>query len=691
MTTCLNKVEMDSTRFARLLSPKSILVLGGAGAQYAVRESQKLGFDGEIWAVHPSKTEFAGVKCYPSIAELPGVPDAAYLAVNAELTIDVVAQLNQLGCGGAVLHASGFSEVGEQGEERQRRLLEAAGSMPVIGPNCYGVLNCLDRAVLWPDQHGCQALDKGVAVITQSGNIGLNITMQRRGLPLAFMFTMGNQASVGVADVMDALLDDPRVTAIGLHIEGLADIAQFDVVCRKALAKNIPIVAAKSGRSEAAAKIAMSHTSSLTGSDQLFDALFSRLGIARVDTLEQFIETLKLVSIAGPLKGNRVASMSCSGGEAGVMADLIERYDLQFPAMSEPHQQAVRETLSDYVVVDNPLDYHTFIWGDEKAKTATFSAMMSAGYDATMLLLDWPSFEGADPACWNAAMNALIAASEQTGHLGILLASLPECLPQQAIERCREAGVVPMIGLDTTLAAIEAAYKMGCQQGQIPEPLAVSTASPEAGQRLDEWQAKRALAEFGLPVPAGELVSDAETAVAAAERLGYPVVAKLCSSEVVHKTELGAVKLNLKTADEVRQAMEQMAHLGEVFLVEKMLTQVVGELIIGINRDVQFGPSLVLGSGGIMVELLKDSATLLLPTDEQTVLQALLGLKMTPLLQGFRGREKADLNAAVQAVMAVAKYAEHERDSVLELDINPLLVAPEGQGATAADAYLCRA
>ncbi|MBN3562395.1 acetate--CoA ligase family protein [Aliamphritea spongicola] len=683
--------EIDKSRFARLLKPRSIVVFGGAGARYAIVESQKLGFDGEIWAVHPSHSEMAGVKCYPSIADLPGVPDAAYVAVNAEAAMEIVGQLSEIGCGGAVLYASGFAEVGEEGAERQRLLVERAGSMPMIGPNCYGVLNCLDKAVLWPDQHGSKAVDKGVAVITQSGNIGLNITMQRRGLPLAFMFTMGNQANVGVADVMDALLDDPRITAIGLHIEGLSDIHHFDAVCRRALEKRIPVVAAKNGRSEAAAKIAMSHTSSLTGSDKLFDALFKRLGIARVDTLEELIETLKLVAIAGPLKGNRVASMSCSGGEAGVMADLIERHDLTFPAMTSEHQAQVRETLSEYVVVENPLDYHTFIWGDEARKTATFSAMMSAGYDATMLLLDWPSFADADPAPWNAAMHGLINASQATGHQGILLASLPECLPQAAIDTCVQAGVVPMIGLDTCLRALSAAYQIGLKHQQ-PAPLPLLHSAmfddEQAGRNIDEYQGKQALAGYGLQIPAGELVSNADEAVSCAERIGYPVVIKAVSDTIVHKTEQGAVQLFLQSAEDVRDAVSRMAHLSDAFLVEQMLTETVGELLIGVTRDQQFGPSLVIGSGGIMVELLKDSATLLLPVTETDVREAITGLKMFPLLSGFRGKQAGDIDACVNAVMAVAEYASQRRDTLLELDINPLLVAPEGSGAYAADAYI---
>ncbi|WP_315982176.1 hypothetical protein [Aliamphritea spongicola] len=213
-----------------------------------------------------------------------------------------------------------------------------------------------------------------------------------------------------------------------------------------------------------------------------------------MDTLEELIETLKLVAIAGPLKGNRVASMSCSGGEAGVMADLIERHDLTFPAMTSEHQAQVRETLSEYVVVENPLDYHTFIWGDEARKTATFSAMMSAGYDATMLLLDWPSFADADPAPWNAAMHGLINASQATGHQGILLASLPECLPQAAIDTCVQAGVVPMIGLDTCLRALSAAYQIGLKHQQ-PAPLPLLHSAmfddEQAGRNIDEYQGSR--------------------------------------------------------------------------------------------------------------------------------------------------------------------------------------------------------
>ena len=692
------KVRVDKCRLKRLLKPKSIVVLGGVGARYAISESIKLGFEGQIWAVHPTRSNIQGIKCYPCLQDLPGIADAAYVALNAQSTIKVVEQLNALQCGGAVLHASGFAEVGEAGAQRQRLLVEKAAGMPIIGPNCYGVLNCLDKAVLWPDQHGCLPLPrdfaKGVAIITQSGNIGLNITMQKRGLPLAFMFTMGNQANVSVADVIDLLLDDARVSAIGLHIEGLADITHFDEVARRAQRQKIPIVAIKNGRSATAAKIALSHTSSMTGPDLLYDALFERLGIARVNTLETFIETLKLLAIAGPLKSNKIASMSCSGGEAGTMADLIERHDLMFPAMSASHQRAVQETLSEYVNVENPLDYHTFIWGDERRLTASFSAMMQGDYAVTVLLLDWPNFHGADPKLWNIALRALIQASKNTGKQAILLASLGECLPQTAVDACLQQGVVPMIGLDTCLSAISAAYKIGRQQALPPaQPLLNSRLTAlegtvDSSQNLDEYQAKHALAECGVQIPVGAIVSSIEEAILFAEHIGYPVVIKAVSCSTVHKTEQGGVKLHLRDAGQVAEAMQQMQHLSERFLLEKMLLNIVSELIVGVSRDQQFGLSLMIGSGGVLVELLQDSVNLLLPTDAHTIRNAILGLRMSALLTGFRSQEPADIEACVAAVMAVASYAQQNYNRLLELDINPLMVAPKNSGAYAADAYI---
>lgn len=676
---------MDKQRLQRLLAPKSIAVFGARGADFAITESQKMGFSGPIYAVHPKRDKLAGLTCLPTAAALPQAPDAAYVAVNAEAAIDIIAQLNAMNAGGAVLYASGFSEVGSQGEERQQRLLAAAGDMPIIGPNCYGVINALDKAVLWPDQHGLAQVDRGVGIITQSGNIGLNMTMQQVGLPIAYMFTVGNQAQTDIADIVDAMLDDPRVNAIGLHIEGINNLQAFDAAARRALEKRVPIVAIKSGRTEASAKIALSHTSSLTGADQLFDALFQRLGIVRVDTIPEFLETLKLLSLLGPLPNNRIASMSCSGGEAGMMADLIAATDLEFSSLTPPQRQAIQATLNDYVDVSNPLDYHTFIWGDRQAMANTFGAMMAAQFSATLLLLDWPNYPNADPLEWDVALLALADAAKAGGHQAILLSSMAECLPAHAIQLCQNHSITPMIGLSSCLQALNNAHLVHLAfHRPLPAPLHIRHPSGEQANMLTEYQAKQLLAKYNVPIPQGDLANSATSALQLAHRIGYPVTMKAVSDQVAHKTEINGVYLNINSDAEVEQAAQHLLSLSEQMLVERMEQGVLAELIVGVSCDPLFGNYLVVGAGGILVELLKDSQLILLPCHQQDILQALEKLAIQPLLKGYRGQQPCDQQAIVRAIMGVISYLEHQ--PVVEMDINPLLA--KADGCVAVDALI---
>lgn len=683
---------INKQRLRRLLAPKSIAVFGSRGADFAIRESLTMGFTGPIWSVHPTRSELMGIKCIKSAHDLPYAPDAAYVAVNAESAIETVALLNQMGAGGALLYASGFSELGETlkdvGVERQQRLLKAAGDMPIIGPNCYGVINALDKAVLWPDQHGCQPVDKGVGIITQSGNIGLNMTMQKIGLPIAYMFTMGNQAQVDIATVIDSMLDDPRVTAIGLHIEGIADLASFDAAARRALQQKIPIVAIKTGRTAAAATIALTHTSSLTGADSLFDALFSRLGIARVNTVPEFLETLKLLSILGPLAHKNIASMSCSGGEAGMMADLIDGRDIVFGEVSLAQKNATLSTFNNGEQVSNPLDYQTYIWNKREQMAATFGAHMAANFSATLLILDWPNNATAEPLEWDTALLALADAAVAGKHKAIVLASMAECMPPHAIAACLDKGMAPMIGMDQCLTALNHAYTIGqAFNAAIPEALHIrhiSALSPSNIPPLSEVQSKHALNQHGLPIPKGKTASNLEQVVNAAESLGYPITLKAVGANLAHKTELGAVKLNLKNRAQLEEAANALFVLSDTLLAEQMVQNAVVELIIGINTDPLFGQYLVLGAGGILVDVLQDAQSVLLPTHKYAVKRVLSNLKCAPILMGYRGQAAADLDAIVDAVMAVLDYSQ--KMPVFELDINPLLALKDG--AVAVDALI---
>jgi acyl-CoA synthetase (NDP forming) len=681
---------MATGSLERLLRPKTIAVIGGRQAEIVAQNCDGLGYEGTIWPVNGKRDSIAGRECFKRLEDLPEAPDAAIIVIPAEPTIEAVSLLTEMGAGGVVCFASGFREVAGAGIERQERLIAAAGAMPVMGPNCHGFVNYLDGAVLWPDQHGGARVERGVALITQSGNMALNLSMQQRSLELAYMVTLGNQAAIGISESIEALAADERVTAIGLHVEGLSDIGAFERAAATARAAGIPIVALKTGRSIKGAEIAMSHTASLAGPDGLYDALFERLGVARVHTIPELLECLKLLSVGGPLPGNRICSMSCSGGEASLMADLSEGRAVEFPPMLPDHRERVAGTLNELVSVSNPLDYHTFIWGQEDQITSTFTAMMSGGYDLSMVILDFPRRDRCNDEDWWSTVNGVVKAARATGGRAAVLASMQECLPEDVGAHLTERGVAPMMGMAETLTAIEAAVRIGQAQANGEPPALLHPALPaHDGSRVyDEWESKRMLAAHGLTVPEGALVASATEAVAAAEALGYPVAVKAVSAEIAHKTEAGAVALNLIDGDAVYEAATRMLGISGRVLVEEMVTAGVAELIVGIDRDAQFGPYLVVGFGGVLVELINDSHTLLLPTDRNQVQAALQSLKTAPMLTGYRGLPVADMDAAIDAIMAVAAFANDHAANILELDVNPLIVRPKGQGAIAADALI---
>lgn len=672
---------------SRLLRPRSIAVIGRRMAE-VIRQCRRMGFAGEIWPVHPQHDTVEGLPAFRSVAELPAAPDAVFLGINRHAAIEVTTALAERRAGGAVCYASGFAETGAEGADLQARLVEAAGAMPVLGPNCYGVINYLDGVLLWPDQHGGQRVERGVALVTQSSNIAINLTMQRRGLPIAYVATLGNQAAAGPAEVIEAFLDDPRVTAIGLHIEGLGDPAGLARAAARARRQGVPILALKTGRSAEGARLTLSHTASLAGADAVTDAFLRRIGVVRVASLPVLLEALKLLHVAGPLPGRDIASMSCSGGEAALIADAALGTGLRFRPLDREQAARVAATVPELVTVSNPFDYHTFIWADAPAMTETFSAMMAAGFDLMLLVLDLPRGDRCSDAEWVPSLEALVAASQRTGRKAAVIASLPEGLPEDRAEALIATGVAPLLGIEDALAAVAAAAEAGDILGEADAPLPAEPVplAPGPVRTLSEWEGKRRLAAQGVPVPEGRLVRSPEDAVAAAEAIGLPVVLKATGAGLAHKTELGAVRLNLADAAAAREAAGALAGFGEALLVERMVGDTVAELIVGIGRDPLLGLHLVLGSGGTLVELVGDRRILMLPTGRAEVAAAIRSLKVARLLDGHRGRPPGDLDAAVEAVLAVQDFALACADRLVELDVNPLMVTP--RGAVAADVLL---
>jgi len=672
----------------RMISPRSVAFIGGGEAEVALKVTKKLGFPGRIYAVNPRREELAGVPCDATIADLPEAPDCAFVAVKRVPAVEMVHELARKGAGGVVLYTSGFAELDEIGKRLQAELVAAAGSMPVMGPNCYGFANALDRVSPWPDEHGLEPVESGIAIVTQSGNIACNFAMMKRHVPLAGLFTLGNQAVIGMAEVVRALADDPRITAIGLHIEGVPDVVKFAEAAEIARAARKPLVVLKTGHSEQGARVTMSHTSSLAGTDALYDALFRRHGIARVHSVSALIETLKLLHHGGPLPGTRMVSLSCSGGEAALIADMAVGRKVSFPPFDAETRERVARTLNEYVVVDNPLDYHTFIWNERDKLKDTFSEVMQGGFDAAMVILDIPTKSGMDPATWLVTAEAWADAVKATGARAITATSLHESMPEDMARRLSAAGIAPMLGLDDALTAVEAAAFIGESLDSNVRPPAMQLHRLNGGslKPLSEYQAKAMLAAAGLSVPEGIVCAPGD-AVEAARRLGFPVAVKASGHSLAHKTELGGVALNLTDADAVTAAAARMAKISDEVLVEKMVPGAVCELIVGVEADPQFGQALVIGAGGVLAEFLKDAATLILPTTRKEIEDALDRLAVTRLINGFRGRS-GDREGVIAAIEAIAGFAAAHAGALEELDVNPLMVLEEGQGAMAADALL---
>ncbi len=669
-----------------MLNPSSVAVIGGGfWGRSIVEQLVKIGFKGKIYTVHPKATEIGGISTVPNLACIHGPIDAAFVGVNREATIGVVAELAQRGCGGAVCFASGFLESAAElsdGADLQNQLIAASGDMPIIGPNCYGVINYFDQFCLWPDQHGGRLVERGVAIITQSSNIMINITMQNRGLPIGYALTVGNQAKIDLARLGAMVLADPRVSALGLHIEGINDIRALEDLARIARAHGKGIVAIKVGKSDQARNATISHTASLAGDDAGADALLARLGIGRVDTIAAMIETLKILHVVGPLGGNGVASMSCSGGEASLMADLAIGYDITYPMLEDAQKTALRAALGPKVALANPLDYHTYVWGDGDAMGRTFAAMASGSHvDIGVVVADFPRSDRCDPSAWDCVIDAVLMAKDLSQKPIAILASISENLDEGLTDYLMSNGIVPLCGMAEGLAAIATAAQIGNSLKSNPDasPILLPNAC-EHTVVLTERDAKHVLAQYGVVIPKSTVRAAAQ--VGEPFDLAFPVVIK--AQGIEHKTDAGGVRIGIATQNALNDAAAEMGF--ESYLIEEMITGGALDLLVGVVCDPAHGFMLTLAAGGVMTEILADSTTLILPVTRDDVDHALDRLKVAPILAGYRGAVPMDRAGVIDTVMAVQSYVMDNQAQLGEVEINPVIVTPTR--AVAVDALI---
>lgn len=685
--------------FQRLLKPRHIAFIGGRDATIAVREARRRGFTGAMWAVNPKRPELAGVPCVKTIADLPEPPDAVYLAIPAGGVVAALNELAAMGAGGVVCFSAGFKETGDAAAERD--LIAAAGDMALIGPNCYGLINYIDNSALWSFEHGGWSPGFGAAIVTQSGMFSSDITMSQRSLPLAYMVSAGNQAVLGLEDFVDVFAEDPAVRVIGLHIEGLQDIPRFERAAIKAIRRGVPVVALKTGGSAIGAALTVSHTGSLSGSNELYEALFARCGVISVANPSDFLETLKLLSVVAAPKGARVAGFTCSGGGATMLADYSEKIGLEFPPVPEPRRAALAALLPDIATVSNPLDYTTPIWGQGDLTYPVFAAAMDAmDADAAVLVQDYPAVGlDASKIYYQNDAAAFTNAARERGLPAMICATLPENLDRETREFLIAEGVAPMQGVHETLNALKSAAEWSAARARLTAaaPMRMAPATPPENVRtLTEGEGKAWLSRNRFPVPTGR-VGIGEDAPRFSDEIGYPVAVKMMSPHLAHKTEAGAVELNLATADQVKEAISRMKAsvaafapnaATDEFLVEAMSPPPLAELIVSLRIDPQFGAAIVLGGGGVLVEIMQDAKTLLLPASAQDIATAIGDLRSAALLRGFRGRKAANIAAIAAAIHTLCEAFLREAGAVAEVEINPLFVYPDR--VIAVDALLQR-
>ena len=679
---------MSPSNLQRLLAPRSLALIGGTWADAAEAASRVLGYTGEVWRVHPTRVSSAAQRYFRSVDELPSAPDAAFVAAPNREVPAIAAALVRRRAGGFVCFAAGFSETAtEEGRQLTHDLLASAADLPFFGPNCYGFVNFLDGAALWPDQLVGRRRERGVALICQSGTIALNLLFNDRSLPLGCVLTVGNQTRLAAEDLVEHLCADERVTAIGLYLEGLRDAARFAQAAAHARLAGKPLALVKAGRTAASSEAVRTHTGALAGADNVFDAFCSQAGVARCESLASLCETLKLFHCGGPLRGRRILAMGASGGDTAMAADAARNLSLEFPPLPAEATGQLRALLSERVHISNPFDFHTHVWFDYPRQRSMFGVAQRAGFDLVAFLLDCPP-AGADDSAYVRAIEEFGAALPGAATRGAVMCSLPESLGSAVRERCFALGLVPLQGQREALEAIDLAARVGeVWQRGAPLELQRPRAASATARSLSEPEAKQALAAYGVVVPRSAVAAPGEAAEAAAA-LGFPVVIKAAGAALEHKSELGGVVLNVRTPAEAAAAAQQLSSLSPSLLIEEMVGDGVAEVLIGLRVDPQFGLVLVLGAGGVLTELLQDSVTLLPPFTAGNITDALARLRSARLLRGFRGRPAADVPALVETALACTRYALANLEGFIELDLNPVIARPHGRGAVAVDALI---
>jgi len=691
-----------SNAIQKLMEPRSIAVIGASTdpkktAGRPIAYLQKHHFKGKIYPVNPRVDEIAGLKCYPTIDSLPETPDVAIVMVGTDKALDAVKALSALGTPAAIVLTSGFAEHGPEGLKKQEELIAAAGNMRILGPNTIGMVNITDDIPLSPSSAlEMDEFPKGsVSVISQSGGI-LGSLLSRAtacGLGLSKLVSTSNEADLGLADFVDYLIDDPSTKVIVLYIESIRHPERFRVAALRAKNAGKPIVVYKVGKSEAGIQAAVSHTGALAGADKMYDALFKQVGIIRANTFSEFLDIPAALSSGRILKGKRVAILTSTGGAGTLVADSLGECGFDTPAPDEVTAARLRALQpGDQAVLDrNPIDVTLAGLQPDLLRGAIAALLDSPTYDALILILGSSSLSmpdlmaGAVRDCMQTSDKPVIAyVSPHAPIAGALMTKLGVPAFSQP-ESCS-------VALRSMLHASKLKNEplLEGRAAKAPSNLEIASLSGS----LNEHQAKNLFRAFGIPGVKECVVSATNPDLGGVQEYGDKLVLKILSHEIVHKTEVGGVALNVSKEDVSDRINSMLAEVKSKsgatineFLVQEMVSGGM-EFMVGMHRD-PLGTAILVGMGGVTAELFKDTHMRLITPGKafgkQEALEMLQELKTWPLLDGYRGRPKCDVGALVKAIVQFSELVACLDDRLLECEINPIFVFADGKGVKAAD------
>lgn len=693
----------------KLLKPTSVAVTGA---------SEKEGFGGDVcrnilsyvedrshvYFIHPKRDSVFGVPCYKSISDVPENVDLMVICTSQKTVIPLLQEGAKKGVGGAVVFASGYGEVGTaEGKQNEAELIAAAKELniAVMGPNCAGFVNYIDNVQAFAFISAKRDRKGSVGVVSQSGQLCLSM-MDDPGMRFSYNISAGNGKIVQMEDYMDFLVDDEDTKVVSIYIEGVKNADKFAAVLKKAAEKRKPVVILKAGRSAKGGAIAASHTGSLSGSDASFDAVLKKFGAIRVDDLEELIAmSLMLSTMKRMPEKATFASMNLSGGETGICADVGSLNGIEYPDFTEETLKKLKEQLPSYASPNNPLDMTASLSYDADLYAGALRTVMDDPNIGMVLIGYTLLLEIADP-CIHYMYKGIEKVVQEKGGNCKPIAMIPFAENTRNPEYQEKLFQIGVPVLPPPVYAFKLLRHLADFIAYEPETktleLAVGHPKSEETQALSEHESKQELKVYGVPVPDEVIVTSKEEAAQFAKNHPDPLVMKVESADILHKSDVGGVKLNVCGPEAAEKAYEEImesvtakrpdAHINGILTVPMLDAGV--EIIIGVNNDPQFGPMIMVGMGGVFVEVFKDVALYPAPLKEEEALEMLKSLKSFKLLNGYRGTEKCDIKALCQTIVAISNYAQANKDVLKELDINPLFVYPEGKGVGVADALIVK-